>query len=153
MTRPLQLSMIAFSPCTSNAIIKFCESKESGDEKWYFGNVKSGMESILMHRKIFFLSCFFFSISSMAPDQYTFIGVSVLSGALMCYSLMNIYSQAKKIQSVIDPYLKVSCCTAAPKLTARAPTAGAATTYGTNSGASKAEDDCVIVIPKKGADE
>ena len=71
----------------------------------------------------------------------------------MCYSLMNIYSQAKKIQSVIDPYLKVSCCSAVPKLTARTPTAGAATTYGTNSGAAKIEEQCVINVAKKGTDD
>lgn len=116
MPKTCQLTSIAFSPFTSSAIIKFCESRQSKEDKWYFGTVKTGMESIIMHRRILYFSVIIFSLSSMAPDQVTFAAVTLSSSALMAFSLWHIYSQAKKIQSVIEPYLKISCITAEPSL-------------------------------------
>lgn len=116
MPKTCQLSAIAFSPFASSAIIKFCDSRQSKEDKWYFGTIKTGMETIIMHRRIFYFSVFIFSLSSMAPDEITFAAVTISSGALMAFSLWNIYSQAKKIQSVVEPYLKISCMRAEPVL-------------------------------------
>jgi hypothetical protein len=116
MPKTCQLTSVAFSPLTSSAIIKFCDSRQSKEDKWYFGTVKTGMETIIMHRRIFYFSVLMFSLSSMAPDEITFTCITLSSGALMAFSLWNIYSQAKKIQSVIEPYLKVSCFSAEPIL-------------------------------------
>lgn len=110
MAKTCPLSAIAFSPCTSSRIIQFCEANQDQQKKWFYNNIKTGVETINMHRNIFYLSMVVATISPLASDKVTVIALAFTSVALMAYSAMSIYQQATRIQSALEPYLKVSCC-------------------------------------------
>lgn len=107
-----QLSAIACSPWTSTKLATYCQANQT----WYFTSVKDGLDTIIMHRKIFYLSLAALSISPMASNNLTFAVVALSSLALMSHTMRIIYNQAKIIQGVLEPHLKVSCCGVEPLL-------------------------------------
>lgn len=120
MPKSTELTAIAFSPWTSNAIINFCQSPEAREKSWYWANVKSGMDKIIFFRRVVFASAFLCSISQVAPmDDYRILAVTIVSGAVMAFSLGSLYIQAKKIHTIVEPYLKVSVMGAEPILVKR----------------------------------
>ena len=117
MPKSLELSAIGFSPFTSSAIKAHCKEQMSKDRNWYWTNVKSGMDVISMHRRVALFSALIVSLSTVAsPDEMSMYVCTAASGLIFAYSIGAIYTQAKKIQTIVEPYLKISCCGAEPIL-------------------------------------
>lgn len=117
MSKSLQLTAIAFSPWTTSAILQFCNTQDEEDKAWYWAHVKQGMQSIVLHRRLAIFAATIIAISSAAIEEpYTYSAVTILTGALFCYSLVALHRQAKKIQGVVDPYLVIKCCSTETKL-------------------------------------
>ena len=135
MPKSTELTALAFSPWTSSAIIKHCETQSSRERDWYWANVKSGIHTIIMHRRIAFFASILLSMSQVAAtDDTTRIIAVVTTGSLLAFSLGALYVQSKKIHKIVEPYLKISFSGAEPILTAQA-TAERTTAadYGSNS--------------------
>lgn len=141
MSKSLELTAIAFSPWTSKSIKNFCDTQEEQDKAWYWANVKQGMQSIVLHRRLALFAALVISISSAAIEEpYTYGAVTVLTGALFMYSLVSLHRQASKIHAVVDPYLVIKLTgTEAKLLPSRKSSAVAEKVdYGTNDAAAKA---------------
>lgn len=140
MLNKCQLFGIGFSPWVSHKIVTFCEDRATQNGGWYFSNIKTGMETIMMHRNVFYLSLAVLSLAPIVTDKVTLTAVCLASASGIIYSLKTIYDQANKVQTVIEPYLKVSCCGAEVLINApRAATAPTEPDYGTVTGQAKTD--------------
>jgi hypothetical protein len=143
MSNSIQLSSIAFSPVTTNAIVKYCEGKIPQEGGYYWSGVKSGIDTVVMHRRVAILSALVFSFIQAAPvDDLALWSASAVTGLVLAFSLGALYINSKKIHTLIKPHLNIACCGAEPLLLVRPqPTATAERVpdagYGTASGAVK----------------
>jgi hypothetical protein len=135
MPKSLELTALAFSPWTSSAIIKYCDTQGSRDRDWYWANVKSGMQMIQMHRRIAFCAAVMLAIGQTTTvDDTTMLIFVVTTGSLLAFSLGTLYVQSRKIQKIVEPYLKITFSGAEPILTAQATAERtSAASYGSNS--------------------
>ena len=131
MPKTCELTAIAFSPWTSEGIITYCDSQKEQSKVWYWNNTKSGMQTIIMHRRIVLFATIIMSISSLPPvDTYTLLTINLVTGVLMAYSLGSLYVQSKKIQGIVEPYLKINCAGAEEVMVPRGAAAPVAQDYG-----------------------